>query len=398
MKKLLLLPLFLLSTLCFCQTPCPEPVITPLSDSLRAGSIVDFQVTGCSGFVLWYSEKPTGSAKPIEMGSIIHYTIPNLSKGTSFSIYATCQIDTCISSPAIFTGNVQSQLAITQSLNSQESIKILPPSPTAASFARYGEIPVNYHTGLTNQSIPIYTVKSGDLSLDISLSYHGSGNKVADVASWVGLGWNLNAGGVITRTVQGSPDEGFGSPSSIGYYARNHFSPTYYPLLHNGQYSTVTKYSIPRPADYQGPITPCSSTPPHPSLNPFNQKWDDALNGRIDTEPDLFYFNIGGYSGKFMFDTLKVAHFFPEQDIKVSVNYTPDGGNSAEKGTFNQFILTIPNGTKYYFGAKHGVSNFYQGVDAVEKTSSGATYPVTTSWYLTKIESADSQSSIRSNA
>ncbi|RYU93030.1 hypothetical protein [Emticicia agri] len=326
------------------------------------------------------------------MGSIINYTIPKLSNGASFSLYATCQTDTCISSPALFTGIVQPQLPITQSLSPQENIKVLPPSPTAANFARYGEIPVNYHTGLTNQSIPIYTVKSKDVSLDLSLSYHGSGNKVGDVASWVGLGWSLNAGGVITRTVQGSPDEGFGAPYSIGYYARNYFSPTLYPLVHNGQFSTTKKYGIPRPPDYQSSPTNCNPNGGTP--NPFDQNWDDALNGKIDTEPDLFYFNIGGYSGKFMFDTLRVAHFFPEQDVKVSVVYTPDGGNSAEKGTFNQFILTIPNGTKYYFGGTHGVNNFNQGIDAVEKTSSGATYPVTTSWYLTKIESADSQSSI----
>src|SRR5580700_1992183 len=78
-------------------------------------------------------------------------------------------------------------------------------SPTAAALGKYGDIPVSYNTGIPNVSIPIYTVKAGSLSLPISLSYHASGLKVQEQASWVGAGWSLNAGGVITRTVVGAP-------------------------------------------------------------------------------------------------------------------------------------------------------------------------------------------------
>src|SRR5579859_4591507 len=78
-------------------------------------------------------------------------------------------------------------------------------SPTAASLGKYGDIPVSYNTGVPNISIPIYTVQSGGLKLPIGLSYHASGLKVQENASWVGAGWSLNAGGVITRTVVGAP-------------------------------------------------------------------------------------------------------------------------------------------------------------------------------------------------
>jgi hypothetical protein len=71
---------------------------------------------------------------------------------------------------------------------SQKLPQITPPSPTAQNFMRYGEIPVDYSTGVPNISIPIYTVKSKKLELPINISYHASGIKVNDIASEVGLG------------------------------------------------------------------------------------------------------------------------------------------------------------------------------------------------------------------
>ena len=40
----------------------------------------------------------------------------------------------------------------------------------------------------------------------ISLNYHASGVKVAQDASWVGMGWALNAGGCIAKNIQGWDD------------------------------------------------------------------------------------------------------------------------------------------------------------------------------------------------
>jgi hypothetical protein len=80
-------------------------------------------------------------------------------------------------------------------------------SPNAASLGKYGDYPVGYNTGVPQISIPIYTVKEGTLSLPVSISYHASGLKVMEAASSIGMGWSLNAGGVITRTVVGSADD-----------------------------------------------------------------------------------------------------------------------------------------------------------------------------------------------
>lgn len=80
-------------------------------------------------------------------------------------------------------------------------------SPTVAALGRYGEYPVSFYTGLPTIEIPIFSFQIGSLTVPIKLTYHAAGNRVGDRASWVGLGWSLQAGGLITRSVQGRPDE-----------------------------------------------------------------------------------------------------------------------------------------------------------------------------------------------
>ncbi|MCZ8072449.1 MAG: hypothetical protein ACK5SJ_05645 [Bacteroidota bacterium] len=81
------------------------------------------------------------------------------------------------------------------------------PSPNAASLGKFGDITIGYHVGTPNIDVPIYELKQGDLNVPISLKYQPGGIKVADIPSWVGSGWALIAGGVITRAIVGLPDE-----------------------------------------------------------------------------------------------------------------------------------------------------------------------------------------------
>ncbi|MEO1519025.1 MAG: hypothetical protein AAFV95_28690, partial [Bacteroidota bacterium] len=71
---------------------------------------------------------------------------------------------------------------------------VVMPAPNAASLGKYGDVPVSYYTGVPNIGVPIHTLQEGPLSLPISLNYHAGGVKVAEMASWVGLGWSLSAG------------------------------------------------------------------------------------------------------------------------------------------------------------------------------------------------------------
>jgi hypothetical protein len=137
--------------------------------------------------------------------------------------------------------------------------------PNAAALGKYGDIPVSMHTGIPNVNVPLHTINgTGGLSAPISLSYHASGIKVVETASWAGLGWTLNAGGAITRTVRGGLDEGRITSSGRG---RSLFS---------ASLATVET-----------------------NLNPTtgnNQYIVDMSEGKWDVEPDAYNFNFNGYS------------------------------------------------------------------------------------------------------
>lgn len=92
----------------------------------------------------------------------------------------------------------------------QEMPKVIPPSPEAANAFKFTEIPVSLYTGLPNIDIPLFEIESGGVTVPISISYHARGIKVAEIASRVGLGWTLNAGGMISRQVRDLPDQSRG--------------------------------------------------------------------------------------------------------------------------------------------------------------------------------------------
>lgn len=233
-------------------------------------------------------------------------------------------------------------------------------SPNAAALGKYGDIPVNYHTGVPNISIPLYSLKAGPLSLPIQLSYHAGGLRVDENASWVGAGWSLMAGGAITRTVKDKPDERRTQSMQQLY---GHFS----------------NYGI--------------------SNYILNQ--DANSLAALDQEPDMFSFSFNGYSGKFVFDESRKPVLFPEQDIKIEYKYydtlwvnAPGISGSVLGKNIESFILTTPDGTKYYFG----ISDQYVPApycDPIEVVSSYTTAngnnmgKTISSWYLNKIVAPD---------
>ena len=93
------------------------------------------------------------------------------------------------------------------------------PSPIATSFGIYGDISVSQYTGIPQIEIPLYTIKCKGLEIPIGISYHIASVRLNSHPGWVGLGWDLRVGGVITREQRGIIDE-FQTDAGLkpGYY------------------------------------------------------------------------------------------------------------------------------------------------------------------------------------
>ncbi len=185
--------------------------------------------------------------------------------------------------------------------------------------------PVNLYTGKPQISIPIYSLSSAELSLPVSLSY-SPGIKVAQQNGSdeynLGVGWSLAAGGGIVRTMKGLPDDykGIGTDTRAGW------------IYGSGAADGAMKANLFAPqtrTDCSGDVTN------YTTLN-------GLANNLVDTEPDVFSFSFGSYSGKFFFDNNKVIQVAPYQDLKIQPEYTASGDIS----TIN---FTTPNGVKYKF-------------------------------------------------
>ncbi len=82
-----------------------------------------------------------------------------------------------------------------------------PVTPEAADVQKYASYPVDYSTGIPNISIPLFEVRSGDIVVPITLTYHSSGLKPREASGRAGTGWTLNAEPSVMRTIRGIPDD-----------------------------------------------------------------------------------------------------------------------------------------------------------------------------------------------
>ena len=225
----------------------------------------------------------------------------------------------------------------------QEETKIIPPSPEAAAFTKYGNIPVSTYTGIPNISIPLYQAQSRDISVPISVGYHASGIKVNEEASWVGLGWTLNAGGVISRMVMGQDDF---TNNSGGYH-------------NNSNLADIT--NLPALGTYPGSsfLLGCSTLPEFECTEqgPYNR------DSEYDFEPDQYTYSFPGGGGKYILKRNKEPVI--QSKDKVDITYI-DATQSWE--------IRTSDGTKYLF-------------EINETTQAQLGTPTITAWYLTKIVS-----------
>lgn len=147
--------------------------------------------------------------------------------------------------------------------------KVMPPSANAAALIKYCDHPVGVKSGIPEVTFPLEPLTHEDILIPLSMSYHNIGIKVEEEATWTGLGWHLNAGGVITRIVRGKNDFGL-TEKEFKSKAKG------YPFEH---------------------IKPCFDDCAENENDAFREK---VCNGEVDSDPDIFFFDLMGIKGKFL--------------------------------------------------------------------------------------------------
>jgi hypothetical protein len=232
-------------------------------------------------------------------------------------------------------------------------------------------INVDLYTGTASVNIPIYNYSVNGINLGVSLGYAAKGIRLDEAASSAGLGWNLIAGGSITRDANGLEDE--------------ITLPTHY---QNDWADSIEGFLVP------GAKRPSTGILPS----------DD------DRERDMFHFNLPGRSFDVVFDIRNgdlVYQTYPLTEVSISIT-------TEDINTSNQYV-NVRNGVQRRIGPEknknvlcflvvdeRGNKYYYKRGDCQEKTfdfpylgfhpsnapfiPNTGTYYVTTKWDLTKIE------------
>jgi YD repeat-containing protein len=270
-------------------------------------------------------------------------------------------------------------------------------SPNAASLGKFGEVPVNLFTGTPDISIPLYTLSYGKINVPIALRYNAASVKPGQQPGWVGSGWDLESIGSISRQVRGALDEFY-----IDGTTGNAIGPN-------------ISYYFPYPGQT---VTPGSDLANQPNWNTQSQLVYDFTHqttvAGIDVEADEFSFNVMGHNGKFYYSgSSKGWQVVSDEDIKVEITgfVTPTNIRSAisqftfsgsvvtsvnQSRMFGGFILTVPDGTKYYFGDVNN-SGYGEGIEFSSQfmphdaSGNGNATPefVANTWLLEKIVDAN---------
>ncbi|ACU61603.1 RHS repeat domain-containing protein [Chitinophaga pinensis] len=252
----------------------------------------------------------------------------------------------------LVTGTCYSYAQERSSFDMTAPTTVYKPSSTASELVKVTDIPVSTYSGTANISFPLAVIQSGALRHPITLNYTGGGGIPVDQeGNWVGLGWDLSVGGVITRSAMGKNDELVTTP---GYTAA-------------AKSTKLPLYTDANPGSWLNSLSTC------------NKK--DIGEGRVDLSPDIYFLNFGGHTAKMFFDKNGQVFFSPFKTWRLAGNQTAG------------FTITTEDGNRYEFrNIEHSStsSETYPG-DAISVNAGNS------AWFLTRIVSATLRDSITFN-
>ncbi|GGI57149.1 hypothetical protein GCM10011444_14580 [Winogradskyella haliclonae] len=201
---------------------------------------------------------------------------------------------------------------------------------------QFEEIPVSHYTGQPNISIPLHSKSlNGDLDFNMALSYNTQGIKINNYSSWTGTGWNLIAGGSISRTVRDVPDD---------------------LLINSNGYSGIKTgvFHLDEYWNYNN-LTPIEK-------EEFNYKAVGTSLNKYDSDVDLYQFNFMGITGRFVI--VKENHVFVPKLISqgqaLDIEFTMDNSTKEisaftirdTKGYIYEFNTVERSSSETAFGSK----------------------------------------------
>src|SRR5690606_10758185 len=244
---------------------------------------------------------------------------------------------------------------------------------------KYGGLSSSSYTGALKIPFQIVNIPIKDNgSINISLEYTGSGFKPAMRDGIVGQGWALNVGGAISRQVNGNPDteqrrvENFNVDGfMIGVQVKQHVPSNVFNFNSNTTYID----------SHKNPILFANS----------NSNTGDSRN--YEADPDMFYFNFNGISGRFFMGNdgeIKVA---TNTAVKLDVDVSSIGVQGDHPKCFpsnSEIVITDDRGNKYFFGGEtKNLDYSLVTLDNIEGHDNDYHYnfnPVIDTWYMSRVE------------
>jgi len=209
-------------------------------------------------------------------------------------------------------------------------------SPSSDALSTFSPS-VNLSTGTASIGLPLASIQGHSMRIPVSMGYQSTGIRVNDVASYLGLGWGLQSGGVITRIVRGLPDDEFEYNNSSKKYIKKGYSGVgSWHISDKGSADDITQLLNADPQTFAG------SQVYDRIKHMEKKKWD--------SEPDIYIFNFMGRTGRFILDENKQPILIPKQDLQIyhilpaSVGFISNYDHSA-------WVITTSDGTNYVFGS-----------------------------------------------
>lgn len=256
---------------------------------------------------------------------------------------------------------------------------VIPPSPTVNSLMKFEEVPVSNYTGIPDVTIPIASLQTGlnNIPISLNLKYHVNNAASESKASETGLGWSLFAGGTISRTVLGSPDE-----KSVAYSLGGGSSPKL--GIYLDETTSVNVYK-----NYFGAMVENPNQASQHS-NAMRSVFDAHYKNRYDTQYDLYQYNFLSYTGRFIIKKvngqLQVMKL-DKNNLKISVNALQD---------FTPVFFNIIDdfGNKFVFDVLETSSTssltYSSGLESYTSTSSSVmNASFNSAFHLSAVKSAD---------